>query len=310
MRRLQARRLDGFVVTHPPNLCYLFNFTGSAGLACCIEGETTLLVDSRYIEHAQSQAVHCSPLLTQFSPERSLKRILRRHRDKRIGIESKHLSYHSLLQLQRGRSHDSNPALIPTTDLIEELRIIKEPSEIEMIQQAFQIAHRAYGQLKKTLSAGLTELEVAAQLEFELRRAGGEGISFETIVASGTRSSLPHGTATRKPLQEREGVLIDFGVRYGGYTSDLTRVHFLSEAKKPPFYDVVRKAQQRALSVIRPGVPCRDVDDAARSFIQGQGYGEYFGPQYRARLRPRSARRSDHFSQEPQRNPGRDGVYN
>lgn len=242
-----------------------------------MEGETTLLVDSRYIEHARSQAVQCSVLLTPGSAEAGLKTILRRYQGKRIGIESKHLSHYTVLQLQSQQKRLSEPTLIPTVDLIEELRILKETAEIEAIQQAFQIAQIAYQSFKETISAGLTELQAAAKLEFELRRAGGEGISFETIIASGPRSSLPHGTATQKPLRKSEMVLIDFGVRYRGYTSDLTRIHLLAGAKKPEFYDVVREAQQKALQIIKPGVACCDVDKAARRFITDQGYGDSFG---------------------------------
>ncbi len=277
MRKLQARHLDGFVVTYPPNLSYLFQFSGSSGLALCMDGETRLLVDSRYIEQADSLAVNCSPQRVRTSLEESLKTILRRYSRKRIGIEAKHLSHYRMLQIQSRLGSRSGSQLVSTTNFIEELRIIKEVAEIETLQQAFRIAGRAYRRTRKTIRVGLTELEVAAKLEFELRRAGGEGISFETIVASGSRSSLPHGSASRKVLHRGEWVVIDFGVKYQGYHSDLTRVCFLPGAQKPALYEIVREAQERALRVIKPGVRCCDVDHAARCFLREKGYGDHFG---------------------------------
>ena len=277
MRKLQARHLDGFVVTHPPNLSYLFQFSGSSGLALFMDGETHLLVDSRYIEQAHSLAVNCSPLCVRTSLEESLKTLLRRYPRRRIGIEAKHLSHHRLLQIQSRLGSRSGSELVATTNLIEELRIIKEEAEIETLQKAFRIAQRAYRRARKKICVGLTELEAAATVEFELRRAGGEGISFDTIVASGSRSSLPHGSPSSKVLHKGEWVVIDFGVKYQGYHSDLTRVCFLPGARKPALYEVVREAQEKALRVIKPGIPCCDVDRAARRFLRAKGYGDHFG---------------------------------
>ena len=277
LRRLQARDLDGFIITHPPNLFYLFGFSGSSGLAFCMDGNTLLLVDSRYIEQAHSQAINCSPLLVRTSLEESLRTMLHSVPGKRIGIESKHLSHYQLLQIQPHPRSRSDPEVVATTGLIEELRIIKEQTEIESLRQAFVISHRAYQRARRRIRVGLTELEVAARLEFELRHAGGEGISFETIVASGPRSSLPHGSASRKVLQKGESIVIDFGVKYQGYNSDLTRVYFLPGARRPAIYNLVREAQQKALQTIRPGIRCCDVDRAARRFLSSKGYGAHFG---------------------------------
>lgn len=272
--RLNACRLDGFLVSHPPNLAYLFNFSGSSGLACCLEGETRLLVDSRYLEQAQAQAVNCKPVLVRQTQHEALKTLLRRRKGKRIGIEFKRVSHFFAMEIQ-----SRLPALewVGTCDWIEELRMIKQSSEIEVLERAFQIAHRAYQTFKNEMRAGLPELEAAALLELEIRRAGGEGVSFETIVASGPRSSLPHGRASRKLIQAGESVLIDFGAIYEGYRSDLTRIHWMEGAKRARIYRIVEEAQQRALAVIKPGISAATVDAAARDFIKKKGYGDHFG---------------------------------
>ncbi|MBI4446146.1 MAG: aminopeptidase P family protein [Acidobacteria bacterium] len=274
LRSVHRSQLDAFLITHPPHLRYLFNFSGSLAWACCMEGETTLLVDSRYIEEAERQSVNCRPLLVEKSFPDSLRELFRGRPPLRVGIEASRITHQWMLDIRK-----SAPRMKwrPVTDLLEELRQIKERSEIELLEKAFAIGCKAYRRLCPKITPGMRETEVAGLLEFEMRREGGEGTSFETIVASGPRSSLPHGSATKKRLRKGELVLIDFGLHLQGYGSDLTRVHFMEGAVRPEIYDIVRKAQEQALAAIRPGVRCCEVDAAARNFIQSRGYGNYFG---------------------------------
>ena len=279
LHRLETNHLDGFLVFHPPNLRYLFNFTGSTGQACCFGPETYLVVDSRYFEQAQTQAVNCKPVLATGSLEEQLRQLVHRrysqaHPRRRIGVEANRVPYDFILRM---KSWELSVEWAPVTDLIEELRMIKEPSEIEAIEKAFQIAQTAYTRARRKILPGLTELEVAGILEYELRRAGGEGFPFETIVASGIRSALPHGVASAKKLRKDESVLIDFGAKYQGYNSDLTRIELLAEAVPPTIDQVVREAQKRALERIKPGVLSSEIDAAARHWITQEGYGNYFG---------------------------------
>jgi len=271
---LKARGVDGFLVNHPPNLFYLFGFSGSAGLAITLDGETSLIVDGRYIEQAVQQAVNCKPLLAPKTPEESLRQLLGRKRSKRrIGVESRHLSFEMGLQLQSwATAHE----FLPVPQLVEELRMIKDPGEIQIMLKAFEIAQTAYEQLVPDIQPGKTELQVAGRFEALLRELGAEKASFDTIVASGPRSSLPHGRATAKLIEPSELVLVDFGLVLDGYCSDLTRVHFPPGAKKPVIFDIVREAQQRALATVRPGIQSSDVDRAARDCIAGYGFGDYF----------------------------------
>ncbi len=279
LKALEAHRLDGFLVTHPPNLRYLFNFTGSTGLACFLGAETHLIVDSRYLEQAASETVNCQSLLAEESLEDTLKTTLSNSSHikggtARIGLEAHHVSYDYILRLQ---SWTLPVEWVPTRDLIEELRVIKDEEEIKTLERAFQIAQNAYGQSVKQVRSGMTEGEVAGILEFELRKAGGQGLAFETIVASGPRSSLPHASSTAREIESDEFVLMDFGLRYQGYCSDLTRIHLLPHAQQPAIYQVVQEAQEAALALIEPGVPSSRIDAAARGVIAQHGFGEYFG---------------------------------
>ena len=278
LTELEDRGLDGFLVQHGPHLTYLFNFTGSAGLACCLGDETILLVDSRYLEQARATAVNCTPQLIGGSFEEALEELLNdrfpgKSARKRLGLEATRVSCDLWLRIQ---TWSAAIEWVPEHDLIETLRIIKEPSEIEALTRAFELAQSAFSGFLDQISPGMAEVRMAGILEMEMRKAGGEGVAFDTIVASGPRSSLPHGVATGRVWGEQEILLIDFGIRFGGYLSDLTRVHLPREVKKPEIFDMVSEAQHAALDSIRPGILTSDVDRAARRVIERYGHGDHF----------------------------------
>ncbi len=278
LKKLQDLDLEGLIVSHPPNLNYLFSFAGTSGLACCFREEAILLVDSRYLEQAQTSAVNCEVRLSPSSALASLRDLLEgtpslRHRN-RIGVEAKHLSHQSYLEMD---SWGLQIDWVPCSDLVEELRMIKSEDEVSLMRKAFEIAQAGYGCFLDQVKPGYSEVQLAGLLEFELRKAGGEGISFETIVASGPRSSLPHGVASSRVLREQEILLCDFGIRHSGYSSDLTRVLIPEKTPKPDIYDIVQAAGQTALETIRPGVSASDIDAAARQVIAQHGYGDCFG---------------------------------
>ena len=276
--KLQELKLDGLVVTHPPNLNYLFNFSGSSGIAYCLDGQAKLLVDSRYLEQAQDSAVNCEVELTRFPVPAGLKSPLENSlssgNQARLGVEMKHLSHQAFLEMESWRLQTE---WVPTSDLVEELRTIKSSGELARMRRAFKIAHAGYDRFLQQVAPGCSEIELAGLLEFELRKAGGEGISFDTIVASGPRSSLPHGLASSRVLQEHEILLCDFGIVHRSYCSDLTRVHIPAEKSKPEIYEIVREAWEAALETVGPDLEASRVDAAARQVIENYGYGEYFG---------------------------------
>ncbi len=272
---VESQQLDGLLVTHPPQLRYLFGFSGSTGIALCTPEERWLLVDSRYGEQADEETRACRIEVSAAGAEVALQNLLQAGQGlstRRYGFESRHVSHD---QLRRLRTLKPAPRWVPTLDLVEQLRLLKDEQEVALLERAFRIARRAYSRLVPLVKAGSSELETAGWLELELRKLGGEGTAFDTIVASGPRSSLPHGAATERRIDHGEIVLIDFGVRYRGYHSDMTRV--VCTGQKPEIYEIVETAQQEALDAIRPGASSLEVDRAAREVIEKAGYGDCFG---------------------------------
>ena len=276
LKGLEANQLDGFLVSHSPNLSYLFHFSGSAGLGCYISGQSYLIVDSRYIEQANAETSNCHILLAEKSLEDTLKTLLEKlssRKHLRIGVESAHISWEQIRRLQ---SWTTQINWIPTSHLIEKLRMIKDAEELKLLEEAVRIAQQAYQLMKGEVRAGMKEIDVAGILELEFRQAGGQGLAFDTIVASGSRSSLPHANTTYRTIREDEFLLVDFGIKYQGYCSDLTRIHSMPKSVAPSIFAIVQEAQREAIAHIRPGVCSTKIDAAARQIISRYGYGDYF----------------------------------
>jgi Xaa-Pro aminopeptidase len=175
--------------------------------------------------------------------------------------------------LTRGR-------LVPTTDLVERLRVIKSPEEVAAIRAAADLAQAALAEVLPAVRPGLTELEIAATLEAALRRRGSEWHPFPTIVASGPRAALPHARTSPRPVQAGEWLLLDFGAQVDGYCADLTRtvvVGARADERQRTIYELVRTAQRRALEHLRAGMTGREGDALARDVIAARGFGEAFG---------------------------------
>jgi Xaa-Pro aminopeptidase len=162
---------------------------------------------------------------------------------------------------------------------IEELRRVKSEDEIALIAKAEAISDEAFSHVIKLIKPGMTELEIAMELEFQMRRAGASGVSFDTIVASGKRSSMPHGVATDKKVEIGDFITMDYGCIYQGYCSDITRTIALGQVdeKQETVYNLVRKAQEEALAAIKAGVTGKEVHMAAQNVFQDAGYGAFFG---------------------------------
>jgi Xaa-Pro aminopeptidase len=196
---------------------------------------------------------------------------------KRIGFESTSLVVSSHQSLVKKLANAAE--LIPLEDEIKNLRGIKDAQELASIRTAIDISSKAFLHINKSLKEGALEREMALEMEFFMRRSGAEAISFDIIFASGKRSALPHGIATNKRIKRGDFILIDFGSKYQGYHSDQTRTLVCgkpsSEQKK--VYQVVKEAHDKAIEVIRQGIPIKKVDAAARDHIRENGYGEYFG---------------------------------
>lgn len=276
-RRLAEENLEALLVASHPNRAYLSGYTGDSGTLVITAGASLLLTDSRYTEQAEAQASGFTVVREGNDRLATLVETLQRLKPARTGFESRAVSFAAAQEWEGELAGVT--ALVPTAGLIEELRQVKDEGELALLRQAAALADAGFARLLGTVRAGLTEREVALELEFFLRRQGAEAAGFEFIVASGPRGSLPHGAASGKVIQDGELVTFDFGCFVGGYTSDLTRTVAVGSAPERlrEVYEVVRRAQEAGVQAVRPGRTGAEVDGVARAIIAGAGYGEAFG---------------------------------
>ena len=288
----RAAGIDALVVTHLPNLQYLTGFTGSAGLARVLPRSCLLVVDFRYVTAVTALTSSLGGLVTLATFERSYDEavvdLLRREGSLRIGIEAAHLPVSRFNAISGGlaawtrlpfTSPESAPALVPTERLVERIRIIKDELEIGILRDAGrrlgEIASRVHGFVRE----GRTEHSVAADIDAAMREAGFSRPAFETIVASGPNSALPHARPTERAIQAGDPTVLDFGGVYDGYCVDLTRTVQLGAATGAlrQLYAAVAEAQKAAIAAVRPGVASSAIDAAARSVLERYGLAEAFG---------------------------------
>jgi Xaa-Pro aminopeptidase len=285
-RRLGALSLDSLVLTSPANIRYLCNHIGSSGVLVLTSDEAHLLVDSRYREAVRMQqdtASACPGLLVRDVPESyddALMQCLGDIGATAVGFEAAHVSFarHDVWRRMVER-RGMTIALQPTERVVEEARLVKDASEIATLRDAAARLTPVATAAFEAARPGESERAVAAAIEAALRRAGYERPSFDTIVASGPHSALPHHRAGDRILRAGDLVVLDFGGVLDGYCSDLTRTVSIgppsTDARK--LYDAVYDAQQAAISAVRPGVESTAVDAAARGILHERGLGEAFG---------------------------------
>jgi Xaa-Pro aminopeptidase len=273
---LEARCLDALLVTHLPNVRYLCGFTGSAGVLLVADGRSTFFTDGRYREQARTEVQGARVVVPQAPVLDDAARALAELKVGKAGLESEHLSVAA--QAKVARALRGRVGLRQTSGLVEQHRMVKESAEVGCLRAAVELGSNLFDKALAAVRPGVTEVAVAAELEYAARKAGAEGMSFETIVAAGPRSALPHGLASMQPIPRRGFVVLDFGVILRGYCSDMTRtVHVgkpTAEARR--LYQAVRDAQQAALDAVRPGRAVGEADRAARSRLRRAGLARYF----------------------------------
>lgn len=277
-RALAATHLDALLVSSLPNIRYLTGFSGSSALLVVAPTDVVLLTDFRYKTQAGAEVngvarvvIEAHSLWTRLwslLPDLALA--------ERIGFESAHMLHRDF---QRITEHGVRWQWRPTTDLVETLRESKDADEVRRIRAAADVAVRALEHTFGRVRPGMTELAVAGILEHALRDGGSEGFPFETIVASGGRSALPHARASTHALAAGEFLLVDFGAIFEGYCCDITRTVVVGRASavQREAYEVVRTAQAQAVAGLRIGMVGRDADALARRYIEQAGWGEAFG---------------------------------
>ncbi|REK55574.1 M24 family metallopeptidase [Parageobacillus thermoglucosidasius] len=267
--------IDGMLVTNPYNRRYITGFTGTAGVAVISQDKAVFITDFRYIEQASKQVQgfeivkHTGPIVEEVA-----KQVARLHIQK-LGFEQEDVSYATFKAYEQA----VNAELVPTSLVVEKLRLIKSESEIKILKEAAAIADAAFEHILSFIRPGVKEIEVANELEFFMRKQGATSSSFDTIVASGYRSALPHGVATDKVIEKGELVTLDFGAYYNGYCSDITRTVAVGEISDElkTIYNIVLEAQLRGMKGIKPGMTGKEADALTRDYITEKGYGDYFG---------------------------------
>lgn len=272
---LVEHNLDGLIITNAYNRRYLTGFTGTAGIALITKDEQLFITDFRYTEQAAEQAVGFEIIQHKQSIVQELSEQIKKRSLKTVGFEQDDISFATYQQYKEAISAE----LVPTSQIVEEIRMIKTDEELQIMYKAAEIADLAYEHVLKTVEPGMTEIEVSNMLEFEMRKHGATESSFDIIVASGYRSALPHGVASDKRIAEGELVTLDFGALYNGYCSDLTRTFAVGEISEQlhEIYDTVLQAHLNALGGIKAGMTGQEADALARNYIKDKGFGEYFG---------------------------------
>ncbi|MDR3541845.1 MAG: Xaa-Pro peptidase family protein [Desulfosporosinus sp.] len=272
--QMRKENIDAFVVSRPENGRYLSGFSGGEATLYITSEKAFLLTDFRYIEQAKAQAPEFKIIKTGQDHFEAMAEI--GQQAQRLGFESDFVTFETFEKLKDAFPHAE---LISLPNLVSHLRSVKDKSEIDLIRLAVQIADDSFAEILKTIEIGQTEEEIGLNLEFSMRRAGASGGSFEFIVASGVRTSLPHGTASSKQIQLGEFLTMDFGAIYQGYCSDITRTVFLGDPgdKHREIYETVLAAQRAGIKAVAPGRSGKEVDAVARKLIAEAGYGDYFG---------------------------------
>lgn len=275
--KLQEKGYDAAILTDEVTQHWASGFAFTDGLVLVTERETLLLTDPRYIEAARSGVyADVRAVLAEKTMLGSAADALREQGVKTLCYDGKRTT---VSQLHGMEEAFGGMTLREETGLCDALRKIKSPKEIESIRIAQSITDAAFTHICSVLHVGMTESEVAAELEYFMRRNGADGLAFETIAVSGKKSSLPHGVPGNVPLTENAFLTMDYGARYNGYCSDMTRTVVLGRAsdEMKTVYQTVLNAQKAAIAAMRPGATGREVDTAARDLITAAGYGEYFG---------------------------------
>jgi Xaa-Pro aminopeptidase len=269
------QKIGALLVTSLPNLQYLTGFSGSAGALLVTDSQSVFFTDSRYDIQAREEVADSRVVIAKEYAVAAAAKLAARLRDRRIGMEA---ATTPLAEYQRVKELLSKKKLVPTRGLVESLRIEKDEGEIAMIRKAVELGSRAFEETLPLLRPGMAELEVAAEIEYRMRRYGGERPSFETIVATGPRAALPHARATARRIRPREFILMDLGVILSGYASDMTRTVFLGKApsKAARIYRAVKEAVEEAEHQVAAGRTAESVDRAARRVLRRYGYERYF----------------------------------
>ena len=272
---LERHKVDALLVTHLPNVYYLCGFTGTAGMLLAAR-RPVFFTDGRYSAQAAAQLQGARLSIARGGTLAAVAATCIKLGLKRVAIESERLTVAQLDVFSKALG--KSVKVIRLAGAVEQLRAVKDAEEIELLRAAVELSSKLFRPLLRTLRAGTAELAVAARLEYMARRAGADGMSFNSIIASAQRSALPHGVATAAKLPSTGFVVLDYGVVIKGYCSDMTRTIHLGKApvEARAIYDAVLEAQLAAISMVRPGVTAGEIDRAARQQLKRAKLDRFF----------------------------------
>lgn len=279
IQRLKDENLDGILLLNDSNIRYISGFTGSDSYVIIAEGAKAFITDSRYTEQAEEECQGFE-VVRWGKPVAGLLETIKKVCDQnginKLAFEKGHITYEMYEDLVKGLE---GMEIVPASGLVEGLRAVKDEEEIQCMRMAAQFADQAFEEILKYIRPGVTELDVATELQYLIKKKGADDIGFPIIAVSGKRSSLPHGIPGRKAIERGDFVTLDFGAMYKGYRSDMTRTVIVGEAdeKQREIYEIVRTAQAEASRVVRAGLEAKAADGCARGYITQAGYGDYFG---------------------------------
>ncbi|WP_158599098.1 M24 family metallopeptidase [Planococcus salinus] len=282
-KRIQNLRAELFtegneaaLITSPENRFYFSGFKGSSGVLLITKEDAYLLTDFRYIDQAKEEAPFFTVVNHQRKAFPTVTETIEKHGVKKLGVEFGKMPIQEYKELE-----SLNPKLqiFDSEEAIYKLRMIKDQGEIESFRKGIAMCDQAFKHSLSFIRPGMSEKELGLELEFFMRKAGADGIKENHVIASGERSSLPHGQATERIIQVGDFVKMDIGAKVNGYYTDFTRTVVVGEPtdKHVEIYNIVKKAQEVALNAIGPGKVCSELDGLARGVIAEAGYGENFG---------------------------------
>jgi Xaa-Pro aminopeptidase len=267
---LGEKEIDSFLVSQPENRYYLSGFDGSAGYLFITAKEAILATDFRYIERATAQAPDYQIYRISGKTEEWFPKLTSELNSRQLGFEAEHVTFAHYRQLT-GILKKVEPELqlVPVDGFVESLRTIKEPEEIELISRAIEIGDQTFEHVREIIRPGMTEQQVAWEIEKFMRENGSQGIAFDSIVAAGPNSALPHAKPSERPIGQGEPVVLDLGGRVEGYCGDLTRTLCLGQPDDTfkKVYDTVLGAQLAAIALIKEGMSGHEADRMARIII-------------------------------------------
>ena len=275
---LEEKKLDAILISDGFNMRYFSGFTGATGYVLITKNSKTLFTDSRYTIAATAQAPDYTVVEVDSNRDycKDINQVLKTEHIEVLGFEALQVRYSEYEVLKERLAAKE---LMPLKGELANLRRIKTTEEIERHRRAEHIGDIAFAEILKDIKPGVTELEIAAKLEYIMKMNGADKLSFESIVASGVNSSKPHAEPGHKKIESGDFVTMDFGCVYQGYCSDMTRTVVVGKAseKQKKIYNTVLAAQQAVLDMLKPGLPGKAYDKVARDLIYGAGYEGYFG---------------------------------